>query len=72
MKRIISALWNEPVLAATVLNSIIAALATEGIVSGWIAVLCVAVSGPIVRYFVIPERKLNRVLERGDSYGGSN
>ena len=72
MKRIIEALWNEPVLAATVLNSILAALAAEGILSGWIAVVAVAVSGPIVRYFVVPEKKLTRALDRGDSYGGSD
>lgn len=72
MKRIAQALWTEPVLAATVLNSILAALAAEGILSGWIAVVSVAVSGPIVRRFTVPEKALTRALDRGDSYGGTD
>jgi hypothetical protein len=60
MKKIAQALWNEPVLAATVLNSVVAAVAAEGILSGWVAVVVIAISGPVVRYYTVPERKVSR------------
>jgi hypothetical protein len=72
MKKIAEALWNEPVLAAGVLNTVLVVLSTEGIISGWIAAAVVAVSGLIVRRFTIPENKLTRALDRGDSYGGTD
>jgi hypothetical protein len=71
MKRIISALGNEPVLAGSVLNTALVVLAAEQVISGWIPAVAIAISGVIVRRFTIPERKLTKALE-GDSYGGSN
>ena len=56
MKRIAYSLWNEPVLAAMVLNGVVAALASEKIISGWIAVLALAITAPILRHFVTPAR----------------
>lgn len=67
MKRIISALWNEPVVLALVANGVVAALAAEGIVAGWIAVVFLAATAPILRHFTVPERK----LANPRSYGGS-
>ena len=72
MKRIIQALWNEPVLAAMILNGVVAALAAEGILGGWVSVVALAATAPILRHFTVPERKLTRALERDDSYGGTD
>jgi len=69
MKRIAAALWNEPVLAGAVLNTALVVLAAEGVISGWIPAVLVAVSGVIVRRFTVPEKKLTRAL---DHYEGSN
>lgn len=63
MKRIAEALWTEPVLAASVINTALVVLSAEGIISGWIPAVAVAVSGVIVRRFTVPERKLTSVLE---------
>ena len=72
MKRIIQALWNEPVLAAMILNGVVAALAAEGIIGGWVSVVALAATAPILRHFTIPERKLTRALNTPDRYEGSN
>jgi hypothetical protein len=73
MKRIADALWNEPVLAATVINAVVVLLSTEvGVLPAWAGLLSVAISGPIVRRFTIPEKKLTRALDRVDHYEGSN
>ena len=72
MKRIIDALWNEPVVVALIVNGVIAALAAEGIVAGWISVVVLAATAPVLRHFTIPERKLTRALDRIDHYEGSN
>lgn len=72
MKRIASALWNEPVLAGAVLNVVVATLAAEGVVSGWVPAVLIAISGIIVRRFTIPEKKLVRELDKVDHYEGSN
>lgn len=72
MKRIVASLWNEPVLAGSVLNTALVVLSAEGVISGWIPAVVVAVSGVIVRRFTIPERKLTRALDRADSYGGTD
>lgn len=56
MKRIAIALWNEPVLAAMVANAVVAALASEGILSGWISVVALAATAPILRHYVTPTR----------------
>lgn len=72
MKRIIAALWNEPVVVALVLNGVIAALAAEGMIAGWISVVVLAATAPVLRHFTIPEKKLTRVLERSDHYEGTN
>lgn len=60
MKRIASALWHEPVLAAMVANGVLAALASEGILSGWISVVALAATAPILRYFVTPTKGRSR------------
>lgn len=72
MKRIVASLWNEPVLAGSVLNTALVVLSAEGVISGWIPAVAVAISGVIVRRFTIPERKLTRALDRADSYGGTD
>ena len=69
MKRILAALWNEPVLVALIANGVVAALAAEGILAGWISVAALAATAPILRHFTIPERK--GLPARGSSYGGS-
>lgn len=56
MKRIISALWTEPVLFVGVITGTLAALAAEGLVSGWIPVVAIAATAPILRHFVSPTR----------------
>lgn len=56
MKRIATALWNEPVLAASVANTALVVLAAENVISGWIPAVAVAVSGVIVRHFVSPAK----------------
>ena len=60
MKRIGTALWDEPVLAAMVLNGVVAALASEGILSGWISVVAIAATAPILRFFVSPTKERSR------------
>jgi hypothetical protein len=72
MRKIAEALWNEPVLAAGILNTVLVVLSTEGVISGWIAVATVAASGVIVRRFTIPEKKLTRAIDEGESFGGSD
>lgn len=67
MKRILAALWNEPVVVALIANGVIAALAAEGLLAGWIAVVTLAATAPILRRFTVPERK----IEPPRSYGGS-
>ena len=62
MKRIAEVLWNEPVIAAAVVNAALAVLAGEGIVSEWIVALSIAVSAPIVRRFTVPEKRVVRPL----------
>lgn len=56
MKRIAAALWHEPVLAAMVVNGVVAALASEGIITGWVSVAAIAATAPILRYFVTPAK----------------
>jgi hypothetical protein len=72
MKRIAAALWDEPVLAGTVLNTALVVLAAENVLSGWVPAVAIAVSGVVIRHFTIPERKLTRALETPDRYEGSN
>ena len=72
MKRIAAALWNEPVVVALIVNGVIAALAAEGMIAGWISVVALAGTAPILRHFTIPERKLTRALNTPDRYEGSN
>lgn len=54
MKRIATALWNEPVLFVGVVTGTLAALAAEGLVSGWIPVVAIAATAPVLRHFVSP------------------
>jgi apolipoprotein N-acyltransferase len=56
MKRILHSLWTEPVLAAMVLNGVVAALASEGIISGWLSVVALAATAPILRHYVTPTK----------------
>jgi hypothetical protein len=72
MKRIAAALWNEPVVVALIVNGVIAALAAEGLIAGWISVVVLAATAPILRHFTIPEKKLSRALDQIDRYEGSN
>jgi hypothetical protein len=70
MKRIAAVFWNEPVVVALVVNGVVAALAAEGIIPGWISVVALAGTAPILRHFTIPERKLPR--PGAGSYGGTD
>jgi hypothetical protein len=56
MKRIAAALWNEPVLVALIVNGVVAALAAEGIVAGWISVVVIAATAPVLRHFTSPAK----------------
>jgi len=57
MKKIAQAFWNEPVLVALVVNGVVSALAAEGLISGWIAVVTIAATAPILRHFTSPAPK---------------
>lgn len=57
MSRLAAGIWNEPVLAAMILNGVVAALASEGILSGWVSVVALAATTPLLRYYVTPTRK---------------
>lgn len=57
MKRIAQAFWTEPVLVALVINGVVSALAAEGLISGWIAVVTIAATAPILRHFTSPASK---------------
>ena len=57
MKKIAQAFWNEPVLVALVINGIVTALGAEGLISGWIAVVTLAATAPILRHFTSPADK---------------
>lgn len=63
MKRIAQVLWNEPVIAAAVVNAALAVLASEGIVTPWVVALSIGVTAPIVRRFTTPERSVYRESE---------
>ena len=54
MNRILSALWNEPVVLVGVLTATAAALAAEGLIAAWIPVVVIAATAPILRHFVSP------------------
>ena len=56
MKRIVTALWNEPVVLVGILTGVAAALAAEGIIAAWIPVVVIAATSPILRHFVSPTR----------------
>lgn len=56
MKRIAAVLWTEPVVFAGVVTGIVSALAAEGMISGWIPVVVIAATAPVLRRFVSPTR----------------
>lgn len=56
MKRIISAIWNEPVVVVGIITGTLAALAGENLISGWIPVVAIAATAPLLRHFVSPTR----------------
>lgn len=57
MKRILQAFYNEPTVVLLVANAVVAALAAEGIIAGWISVVTIAATAPILRHFVEPTKK---------------
>ena len=56
MKRIVTAIWNEPVVLVGILTATAAALAAEGLIAAWIPVVVIAATSPILRHFVSPTR----------------
>lgn len=56
MKTILAALWREPVIFCGVLTGVASALAAEGLISGWIPVVVIAATAPVLRRFVSPTR----------------
>ena len=56
MKKIIQALYNEPVLAAGVLLGAATALAAAEVISPWIPVVAVGILTPIQRFFTTPDQ----------------
>lgn len=57
MKRILSVFLNEPTVVLLVANAVVAALAAEGIIAGWISVVTIAATTPVLRHFVEPTRR---------------
>lgn len=57
MKALARLLWNNPVVDLLVVNGAVSALAAEGIISGWIAVVTLAITAPILRAVVTPVNK---------------
>ena len=57
MKRILQAFYNEPTVVLLVANALVASLAAEGIIAGWISVVTIAATAPILRHFVEPTKK---------------
>lgn len=57
MKRILQAFYNEPTVVLLTANAAVAALAAEGIIAGWISVVVIAATAPILRHFVEPTGK---------------
>ncbi len=56
MKRIASAFYNEPTIVLLAINATVAALAAENIIAGWISVVTIAATTPVLRHFVSPSR----------------
>ena len=57
MKAIARLLYNNPVVDLLVINGVVSALAAEGQISGWIAVVTLAATAPILRAVVTPVKK---------------
>ena len=57
MKKIAAVLWTEPVVFAGVVTGVASALAAEGLISGWIPVVLIAATAPVLRHFVSPTRR---------------
>jgi hypothetical protein len=60
MKRILQSFYNEPTVVLLTANAAVAALAAEGIIAGWISVVVIAATAPILRHFVEPVRRSGR------------
>lgn len=57
MKRILQAFYSEPTVVLLTANAVVAALAAEGVIAGWISVVVIAATTPVLRHFVEPIRK---------------
>lgn len=57
MKRIAQAFYSEPTVVLLTANAAVAALAAEGVIAGWISVVVIAATAPVLRHFVEPTRK---------------
>jgi hypothetical protein len=60
MKRILQSFYNEPTVVLLTANAAVAALAAEGVIAGWISVVVIAATAPILRHFVEPVRRSGR------------
>lgn len=60
MKRIVSAFLNEPTVVLLTANAVVAALAAEGVIAGWISVVVIAATTPVLRHFVEPVGRSGR------------
>lgn len=56
MKLIPGILYREPVIALLTINAVVAALAAEGRIAGWISVVVLAGTAPLLRRLVSPDR----------------
>ncbi len=54
MRSILRAFYIEPTVVLLTANAVVAALAAEGIIAGWISVVVIAATAPILRHFVEP------------------
>jgi len=57
MKAIIKAFIYEPVVVLLTVNAVVAGLAAEAVISGWISVVVLAGTAPLLRRFVTPAKK---------------
>lgn len=56
MKLIPGILYREPVVALLTLNAVVAAAAAEGAIAGWISVVVLAGTAPLLRSLVSPDK----------------
>jgi hypothetical protein len=60
MKAVVKLLYNEPVVFLGALQGAVTAAAADGAISGWIPVVTLAFTTPILRYVVKPVRLARR------------